>query len=423
MSIKHGEIIAIGDELISGRVLNTTSCFAADRLFNAGYAIRRITVIGDDPDDISKCLLTAIERSSFVIISGGLGPTTDDITNEVAAKTLGRKLVKNDAIMKRLEECRASGRCPPDFPMDKIAMLPEEAEELNPEGHAAGYFLRHNGVILFFLPGVPEQLREHLIKRVLPTLEKINGRQHGGLKKTFKTFGKSEIELNMLTSALLGKYRDIKMGYYPNFPEVFISLSMLKDEDKKAHFDKMCMEVREILQEDITGEDDETLEKNVGRLLIKKKARLAVAESCTGGMMGKKITSVAGSSAWFEMGVITYSNSSKEKLLGVSHDTLSEYGAVSAETATEMAEGVKKLAGSDYGLSITGIAGPGGGTREKPTGTVFIGMTTPEKSVAARFMFHGKRGHVRIMSVTTALDWLRRNLSFGTYIPGIKPAQ
>jgi nicotinamide-nucleotide amidase len=422
LSIKHGEIIAIGDELISGRVLNTTSCFAADRLFNAGYAIKRITVIGDDPDDINECLLRAVDRSSFVIISGGLGPTSDDITNEVAAKALGRRLVRNEGIMKRLEECRASGRCPADFPMDKLAMLPEAAEELNPSGHAAGYYLRHNGVILFFLPGVPEQLREHLIRRVLPTLEKINGRQPGGLKKTFRIFGRSEIELNMLIAPIDRKYRDIKVGYYPNFPEVFVSLSMLEDRDGKAYFDSMCREVRALLAENITGEDDETLEKNIGRLLIRKKARLAVAESCTGGMMGRQITSVPGSSAWFEMGVVTYANNAKRKLLGVSEGTLAAHGAVSSETAAEMAEGVRKLAGSDYALSITGIAGPGGGSEQKPVGTVFIGMTTPEKTVAERFLFQGRREQIRTISVAAALDWLRRHLSFGSYIPGIKTA-
>jgi nicotinamide-nucleotide amidase len=212
------------------------------------------------------------------------------------------------------------------------------------------------------------------------------------------------------------------VGYYPNFPEVFVSLSMLEDRDGKAYFDSMCREVRALLAENITGEDDETLEKNIGRLLIRKKARLAVAESCTGGMMGRQITSVPGSSAWFEMGVVTYANNAKRKLLGVSEGTLAAHGAVSSETAAEMAEGVRKLAGSDYALSITGIAGPGGGSEQKPVGTVFIGMTTPEKTVAERFLFQGRREQIRTISVAAALDWLRRHLSFGSYIPGIKTA-
>lgn len=420
MSITNGEIIAIGDELISGRVLNTTSCFAADRLYNAGYAIKRITVIGDDETDISKCLLGAIKRSAFVIISGGLGPTTDDITNEVVAKTFGIELVKHESIMQRIEDCVKSGRCNPEYSMDKLAYLPKGAEELNPDGTAAGYFMIKDGTPLFFLPGVPEQLREHLLLRVLPALEKINGRKHGGLKKTFKVFGKSEIELNLAMAPLHEEYKEIKVGYYPTFPEVFLTLSIIKDSRKNILFEQMCQDTRKILGQDIIAEDDETLEKRVGFMLSRIGKTLSMAESCTGGMMGGRVTSVPGSSSWFTFGTVTYSNRSKEKVLNVSSDTLIQHGAVSEKTAIEMADGVKRLSGSDYSLSITGIAGPDGGSKEKPVGTVFIGMATPEKTLAEQFLFHGNRDEVRTLAVETALDWLRRNLAFGSYIPGIK---
>ncbi len=422
----HGEIIAIGDELVSGRVLNTTSGFAARRLFEAGYEISRITVIGDDPTFIKECLISALGRSRFVLITGGLGPTTDDITNEVVAKALGKRLVKNEMVMSQIRKWEKGSKSAQANSMrERMAMLPEGAEVLNPTGCAAGYLLIHEGVPLFFLPGVPEQLKEHVIERVVPRLRELVGLGFEVRQKTFKVFGLSEVEINLLFEHIESGHKDLRIGYYPNFPEVHVTVTV-RGTDKKS-VDKQCRSacdtVERLLGDHVVAIDSENIESVVGRLLLENKESLAVAESCTGGLLGKRITSVPGSSKWFDRGFITYSNRSKEELLGVSSRTLEQHGAVSAETAIEMAQGARSVAGVDYSLSITGIAGPTGGTPDKPVGTVFIGLSTPDRTVSERFLFPGDRKRIRAFAAETALDWLRRYLRYGSYIPGYRPSR
>jgi nicotinamide-nucleotide amidase len=420
----HGEIIAIGDELVSGKVLNTTASFAANKLFSAGCQVTRITSIGDDPDDIEECLLAAIKRSEYVIITGGLGPTTDDITNEVAAKALGRPLVLNEMILEKIR--RAERRfVKPVSLREKLAWLPEGAEILNPEGHAAGYLLIHQDVPLFFLPGVPGQLEDHMIQRVIPRLSKFISKKINIRQQTFKVFGLSETEINALFEKLESSQDGLSIGYYPNFPEVNVTATVKGlDPEKVAEiFQMACNTIKQLLDKNIVAVNEETLEAIVGRLLLRNHGVLALAESCTGGLMSQRVTSIPGSSGWFERGIITYSDKSKEDLLGVSHETLSRYGAVSSQTAEEMADGVKHLASTGYSLAITGIAGPAGGTSQKPVGTVYIALSTPQRTVVEQFRFFGTRHMIQALAAETALDWLRRYLSYGTYFPGYRPAE
>ncbi len=419
-----GEIIAIGDELISGKVLNTTSTFAAKQLFYAGFPVSRITSIGDNPTDIEECLLAAIERSGFVIITGGLGPTADDITNEVVAKVLGRPLVVNETIMERLEsfpEC-----CPIQSPRfkKKLAMLPEGSEFLNPEGHAAGYLLLHQGTPLFFLPGVPEQLEDHMVNQVIPRLKAMLDQGLTIRQRTFKVFGLQETEINDLLDPLDRDSRGLTIGYYPNFPEVHVTVTAKGEcgPDVEQEFKRVCQDIEKILGENVVAMDEDTLEVVLGRLLMKRGSMMALAESCTGGLIGQRVTSVPGSSKWFEEGVVTYSNEAKKRLLGVPSETLEQYGAVSRPTALAMAEGVKKSAGVDYSLAVTGIAGPTGGSPQKPVGTVYIALSTPEKTLAQRFLFPGDRHMVQNLAAETALDWLRRHLRYDSYVPGYRTA-
>ena len=419
----HGEIIAIGDELVSGKVLNTTASFAANKLFSAGCQVTRITSIGDDPDDIEECLLAAIKRSEYVIITGGLGPTTDDITNEVTAKALGRPLVLNEMILEKIR--RAKQRfVNPVFLPEKLAWLPEGAEVLNPEGRAAGYLLVHQDTPLFFLPGVPGELEDHMVQRVIPRLSKFISKKINIRQQTFKVFGLSETEINALFEKLESSRDGLSIGYYPNFPEVNVTATVkgLNPEKVTEIFHMACNTIKQLLDKHVVAVNEETLEEIVGRLLLEKGGVLSLAESCTGGLVSQRVTSISGSSGWFERGVITYSNKSKEDLLGVSRETLSLYGAVSSQTDMEMADGVKCLAGTGYSLAITGIAGPSGGTTQKPVGTVYIALSTPERTVAEQFRFAGTRHMIQTLAAETALDLLRLYLSYGTYFPGNRPA-
>lgn len=416
-----GEIIAIGDELVSGKVLNTSSTFAAKQLFSAGYPVSRITSIGDDPRDIQECLLAAMERSRFVIVTGGLGPTADDITNEVVARALGRPLVVNDVVMERLRNaphcCVHSARF-----RKKLAMLPEGSEFLNPRGHAAGYLLLHQGIPLFFLPGVPEQLEDHMVNQVIPRLKALLDKGLTIRQRTFKVFGLQETEINDMLDRLGLGSSALTIGYYPNFPEVHVTVTAKGEygPEVEEEFKGVWDEIERALGENVVALDEGTLEMELGRLLLERKAMLATAESCTGGLAAHRITGVPGSSMWFEEGVVTYSNEAKKRVLGVPARTLERHGAVSRPTALAMADGVKKVSGADYGISITGLAGPSGGTPRRPVGTVYIGLSTPERTLAERFLFHGDRRMIQTIAAETALDWLRRYLRYGSYVPGYR---
>ena len=422
-----GEVIAIGDELISGRVLNTTSRFIASKLFASGRTLKKITVIGDNIKDIKDALLSAINTSEFVIVSGGLGPTTDDITNEAVSKSLGIPLVKNTQIEEQIKEVEQNfGKDAREQFKKKLVMLPKGAKVLNPEGHAAGYELDYNGVYLFFLPGVPEQLKDHLIKRVIPRLNQLDKRRPFVFQEIFKIFGLSEIEINISIEKLIPKDSSIKIGYYPVFPEVHVSITVIDSVKDKAKekFGEVLKKISNEFKENIVAIGEEgSLAKTVGELLKKKGFMLACAESCTGGLLGATVTDIPGSSGWFDSSIVTYSNREKEKILYVSQATLAKYGAVSRNTALEMLKGVRKITGCECILAITGIAGPDGGTDEKPVGTVYIGMSVNDKDFVHRFLFSGSRSEIRQLSVETSLDWLRRYLCYDSLLPGYKPVE
>lgn len=419
-----GEIIAIGDELISGRVLNTTSTFAARQLTLAGFYIKRITVIGDSLADIKECLLDSLNRSKFIIVTGGLGATTDDITNEAVAKAFGLELEVRKDLLKKINECGPCDVASKKY-AEKMAIVPKGAEILDINSHAAGYLLTYQGKFFFFLPGIPTQLEAQLEKQVIPRLKKIFSTENVVHYKLYKIFGLGETEINQKLEGLEKRFPHIQIGYYPNFPEIHLTITARqRPEDKNLvhDFNVVCEEIKKILGTNIVAEDQDSLESVLGSLLTDRQANLAVAESCTGGMVGERITSVSGSSKWFECGVVTYSNKAKTTILGVPDKIIKEHGAVSRETATKMVEGIMKLGNVPYGLSITGIAGPTGGTPEKPVGTVFIGMGTPDKIFVEHFIFSGNRNEIRTLASETALDWLRRYLKYGTTVPGYRPA-
>jgi nicotinamide-nucleotide amidase len=406
-----GEIIAIGNELTSGRVLNTTSHFAAGLLFGAGHEINSIATIGDTPTEISNTLLRAIKRSDFIIVTGGLGSTSDDLTSETVGQTLGRPPVFHPEIFDKIKARLNKVDEPAIETLQKLAVLPTGAEVLNPEARMAGYLLVHDNKPIFFLPGVPHEMQELLADKVIP---RLGVWQEGAAKlvkqKVYKVFGLGETEINRRVSHL-EKEEDsrIRIGYYPVFPEVHLSLTVFDEDESEIErtFQHLEKEIELSLGDSLFGTDDETMESVVGELLQNQGKVLATAESCSGGLIGHKITTVPGSSNYFAGGVIAYSNDLKEKLLGVDPSLLASHGAVSSAVAKAMADGIKHKTAADIGLSVTGIAGPTGGTSEKPVGTVFVGLSTPGETVDIPCSFSGDRWQIQELTALKSLDLIR----------------
>ena len=406
-----GEIIAIGDELTSGRIANTTSAFAARQLFAAGHEIYAMHTIGDTPDLIGEALKRAIRRVDFVIVTGGLGTTTDDLTNEAVAEALDRPPTLNRELLEKIRS-QLQGSDRKHNALEKLAWLPEGAEVLSADERMAGYMLVHDSTPVFFLPGVPAQARKLLVDYVLPRLSgwNANNRNHVRLR-LYRTVGLPEYEIN-LRLAGLEQQEHVTIGYYPVNCEVHVSLTVLDRDSLESDqlFTDADHRIRQALGDHIYGTDRETLALVVGKLLLKNKLQLSVAESCTGGLIGSKITRVPGSSGWFAGGVISYSNHLKEVLLNVDHELLINYGAVSGPVARAMAARLADRVGTKISLSVTGIAGPDGGTEEKPVGTVYIGLFFNNQVKDTLYHFSGDRKEIQEMTAQTALDTVRRAL-------------
>ena len=409
-----GEIIAIGNELTSGRVLNTTSRFAAGLLFSAGHEISAMSTIGDTPSEISETLKRAIKRSDFIIVTGGLGATSDDLTSEVVGQTLGRPTVFHPEVFAKIKALLANPDDQALSDLQKLALLPTGAEVLNTEAKMAGYLLVHDNKPIFFLPGVPHEMQELLTEKVIP---RLGVWQEGAVKlvrqKIYKVFGLPEIEINRHV-AHLEKEEDgrIRIGYYPVFPEVHLSLTVINEDESEidSTFQHLEKEIELSLGDSLFGTDDDTMASVVGKILQSQGKILATAESCSGGLIGHKITTVPGSSNYFAGGAIAYSNDLKEKLLGLDPALLEEHGAVSSQVARAMADGIRTKTGADIGVAVTGIAGPTGGTPEKPVGTVFIGLSTPDETIDIPCRFRGNRWQVQELTAVKSLDLVRRLL-------------
>ncbi len=410
-----GEIIAIGDELTTGRIVNTNSVFAARQLFAAGYDIHAMHTVGDEPEIIGEALLRALKRVDFVIVTGGLGATDDDLTNEAVSIALNRPALPNLRILSLVRDAMnslepLSARKCNQF--EKLAWLPEGAQALNPEAGMAGYLLEHDHKPIFFLPGVPTQMRHLMTEHVLPRLSTWNsGRALSTRQKLFKIFNLSEMEVNNRIASLTLDDR-VHIGYYPVFPEVHLNLTVREHSVTKLEeiFTSSCDLVTKALSPSLYGFDRETMELIVGRLLIEKGLTLAAAESCTGGLISHRLTTIPGSSKYFLGGVTAYCNSVKETFLHVDASILLKYGAVSNQVAKLMADGIKKHTGADIGLSVTGIAGPGGGSDQKPVGTVFIGLATSQQTRVEEFHFSGERQQIQEITAQTGLDLVREYL-------------
>jgi nicotinamide-nucleotide amidase len=407
-----GEIIATGTELVTGRVADFNARYAARRLHEAGLEVQCLTLLGDRAPLFQEVLRLGLARSRFIIITGGLGPTEDDITAAAAAQALGLELHQDDALLARIKKCLEERQILWEERYARLALIPQGAVVLDPGGAACGFSLQHHDTRLFFLPGVPREMQLLFDGFVLPSLVGWCGPAACLVQRTLRLFGISEIQLQEILSRLAEFRQGVTVGVYPNFPENHLTLT-LRGTDRpalEAHMERLVAALAREVGDTLLGPAETPLEDLVGRLLRDQGLTLAVAESCTGGLIGHRVTNISGSSDYFQGGVISYSNAAKMDLLRVPQETLARHGAVSAETALAMAQGVKALFRADVGLSVTGIAGPTGGSPEKPVGTVFIGLAMPRRVEWFHYLFHGGREEIKVLSAQMALDRLRREL-------------
>jgi nicotinamide-nucleotide amidase len=416
------ELITIGNELTSGEVVDTNAAFMAEVLSEAGLEVVFITTTGDEAQHIEDSLLRAQERAEVIIVSGGLGPTQDDITANSAAKALKLQLVLNRRVLDDLKIRFAERGMEMPVSNEKQAFFPQQAEILpNPMGTACGFVIRRPGKVFIFLPGVPRELKYLMREQVIPFLEKERKEKIWVRSRTLKAFGFTESAIADLLKDVNPREFSATLAYLPRYPENHVKIIVRGRvaEEAEENLRKLAGIIRERLRGRVIAVDRETLEEIVGQLLRAGGATLAVAESCTGGLVAHRLTQIPGSSDYFDRSVVVYSNAAKVQMLGVPEALIESAGAVSAEVAEMMAEGVRRVSNATLGLAITGIAGPTGGSEEKPVGTVFIALASPKGTVSKRYQFMGDRNQIQTLSAHTAIDWVRRY--FLNLIPAFKP--
>jgi competence/damage-inducible protein CinA-like protein len=417
-------IISTGDELVNGRTVDTNATFIAERLGAIGIEVRSVITVGDYPDRIVWAWQHSLAHAEVVISTGGLGPTADDLTSESVARVAGTELRLDETEAERIRQhFQKVGRPMPENNL-KQALFPVGAEIIpNKLGTAAGYRvvvpLNERRPIAVVLPGVPREMKAMLEDQIIPWLLRQAPEDRCTLSRTFQTFGMSESALDEALEGAIDPDKG-RLSFRASFPQVSVRVTVT---DRRTHAERRLEELAQIVRERlgaaVIAEGETTMEDVVGRLLREHKRTLAVAESCSGGLVGNRITNVPGSSSYFVGGVIAYSNELKQRLLGVQQSTLTSHGAVSEETAREMALGARRATGADLGIATTGIAGPDGGTAEKPVGTVVIALAADgldSDNVRSRiYRLWGNREWVKLLTSQVALDWVRR------YLLGLDP--
>lgn len=409
------EILATGNEVVEGDIVNSNASWLAQRMRERGCEVRFHTAVPDDEALIDEALRRAVARADLVLVTGGLGPTVDDLTLEVAARTFHRPLQVDEPSLKRIRDFFAAlGRTlTPN--QEKQAQLPQGSTTLlNDVGTAPGAYWREGETGLAFFPGVPKEMQRMFEKRFLPLIEPYLG-QETRLRKVLRCFGMPEGQMDQLLRPLQNAEREIegaKVGFRVRFPTLDVRLQVADLDAARAQrrLETATAKVKAALEAVVFGEDDLSLEEAVVQIFNDRRLKLAVAESCTGGLLASLITDVPGASLCFLEGAVTYSNQAKVKRLGVSEKTLEEHGAVSSEVALEMAQGIRRTSGADFGVGITGIAGPSGGSETKPVGTVHIAVAHPGGEWEQKFFFPFDRPRFKQITAAAALDRVRRIL-------------
>ncbi len=415
------EIIIIGNELISGKTRDLNGWYASGCLLSYGLEVSEIRTVGDNYDTLSSVLRAAIKRSNFIIVTGGLGPTEDDLTTEIVSKALERPLFLDQTVLEHIKDYTKKFSLHWSPSLEKLAWLPRGAKILDPKREMCGFSLSEGDSLLYFLPGVPEQMRELMNSAVIPDILRRYRPTTVPYHRILKVYGMSESSIADIFKGLSDELKKVVFGFYPSFPENHITITVRgkKDAEIERALNRAEEKTRNLLGPYIFASDGKTMEAIVGELLKDRKMMISLAESCTGGLIGHRLTSISGSSLYFEMGVIVYSNRSKVEMLGVRQQTIDSYGAVSDQTVREMAEGIRKIAKTDIGLAVTGIAGPLGGTEDRPVGAVFIGLSVDGKIFSGQYHFSGDRDKVKLNTSEMALDWVRRYINGYPFIPGI----
>ncbi len=415
------ELINTGSELMLGRVLNTHQQWLCRRLADLGYTVSRQTAVPDTGPDIQQAVREALAHADLIFTTGGLGPTSDDLTRELIAQLLGRNLREDPAIVHHIEQYFVSRRRAAPARTRVQALVPEGAIVLpNPNGTAPGLAIevrpnpfREGGrpSWLIMLPGPPRELRPMFLDAVVPLLRRVLPLEKEFICHTLRTSGIGESVVQEKVGAPLESFiaRGLELGYCARTGQVDVRFSACGSDAARLVQDAEAI-ARELLGPFIYGADDEELEAVVVRLLTERGKALALAESCTGGCLAHRLTNVPGASAVLRAGLVAYSNEAKREFLGVRAESLDEHGAVSEPVAREMAEGVRRRTGADFALSVTGIAGPSGGTTEKPIGTVFIGLAKPTGTLVKKNFNPYDRETFKQVTSNQALDWLRQSI-------------
>ncbi|MEZ5428093.1 MAG: competence/damage-inducible protein A [Pyrinomonadaceae bacterium] len=406
------EIIAIGSELLTPNKTDTNSLWLTEKLNELGIDVKLKTVVGDDSMRLEEAIKDAVKRSDVVITTGGLGPTEDDITRQISARAIERQLVFHPELEADLRErFRRWGREMPEI-NKRQAYVIEGAKILpNPNGSASGMLVGLGGNFLVVLPGPPRELKPMFSDHVLPELSEMAG-EVVFRKRILKVSGMGESAIDEAIAPIYSAYKEVQTGILFNKSEVEVHLTAQGRTAEEA--DRINREIADRIVEAlglaVFSTEGEAMEEVVGRLLSESGKTLSVAESCTGGLIGERLTNVPGSSGYFIEGVISYANDAKIRTLGVPEEAIDEHGAVSAQVCEAMARGMMERAGTDYAISVTGIAGPSGGTEEKPVGTVFIGYADRNEVRSLRMVLPGDRYLIRWRSSQAALDYLRRRI-------------
>ena len=403
--------ISIGDELLSGKTVDTNNAYISQELGLAGVYVIKKLIIGDNREDIFSALDWGFSQANVITLTGGLGPTHDDITKAVLCEYFKVELKRHPEILDNMRQ-RFEKR---GFKLARInegqADYPENAEILrNPVGTAQGMHFSRDNRHLFVMPGVPGEMRAIVQEEILPRVRQMTGLAMDILE--IHTNGYPESSLYEITKPIFDEYPDLKVAYLPKHFTVTIRISVESQVgfNRKPMFDTLYERIRSLLPEHVYGRDGESLSEVVGRHLLRTGSEVTTAESCTGGLIASMITDISGSSEYFKTGYVTYANETKMGLLGVSESTLQTHGAVSEETVDEMLRGALKASGADYSVAVSGVAGPTGGSPEKPVGTVYIGVGSKSICRIKRFQFGNHRIRNKELTANAALNMLRQLL-------------
>lgn len=407
------EIISIGTELLLGHIINTNTSYISKKMANLGIDVHYHSTVGDNEERLSKLLKTVLRRSDIVFTTGGLGPTVDDIMVSTVSKTIGRRLVFNKQIAKEIKKYFKKQHLP--FPKDSLkqAYIPEGCVWLkNNVGTAPGLIIPLNKKIIICLPGPPREVNPILEKDVIPYLKRYTKTRQCIKSHSIKLVGLPEAAVNKKVKDLLRLSGTTTVGIYAHLGEVHLKITTKAKDEKacKNNISRIEAKIRKRFVPYLYGVDDETLEGVVARLLLKRKKTIGIAESCTGGLISNRITNIPGSSKYFKMGITAYSDEVKTCQLGVSRKLLNRYGAVSSAIALSMARGIRKRAHVDIGIGVTGIAGPGGATKTKPVGLVYMALVTDKEHISKKFFFLGKREEIKFLASQAALNLIRTHL-------------